>query len=110
MARLTVRLPETLHEQLVLMAEREGVSLNQFITYTLTRQLAGAYSVTPVSDDATHRQRSDYAMLLESLGKASYSEVKKTLAERTKIDPEAGLTQDVVLQLRERIAKYGSEC
>lgn len=37
MSRLTVRLPESLHERLSRQAEREGVSLNHYIVYTLTR-------------------------------------------------------------------------
>jgi len=37
MSRLTLRLPETLHHSLVEQAQAEGVSLNQFIVYSLTR-------------------------------------------------------------------------
>lgn len=37
MARLTVRLPESLHKELEAQAEREGVSLNQYIVFSLTR-------------------------------------------------------------------------
>lgn len=37
MSRLTVRLPDSLHRQLTHQAEREGVSLNHYIVYTLTR-------------------------------------------------------------------------
>ena len=33
MSRLTLRLPETLHQQLANLAEREGISLNQYIVY-----------------------------------------------------------------------------
>ena len=40
MSRLTLRLPETLHQQLCHLAEDEGVSLNQYIVYALTRQVA----------------------------------------------------------------------
>ncbi|MDK2411268.1 type II toxin-antitoxin system HicB family antitoxin [Aphanizomenon sp. PH219] len=38
MSQLTLRLPETLHQQLIRLAETEGVSLNQYIVYALTRQ------------------------------------------------------------------------
>lgn len=37
MSRLTVRLPESLHQRLTEQAQREGVSLNHYIVYTLTR-------------------------------------------------------------------------
>lgn len=49
MSRFTVRLPETLHRQLAEQARREGVSLNHYIVFSLTR------SVT-VADLAAQRQ------------------------------------------------------
>lgn len=42
MSRLTVRLPESLHQRLAQQAEREGVSLNHYIVYTLTRTVTAA--------------------------------------------------------------------
>lgn len=42
MARLTLRLPESLHRELEEQAEREGVSLNQYIVFSLTRATSGA--------------------------------------------------------------------
>lgn len=40
MSRLTLRLPETLHQTLNHQAKEEGVSLNQLIVYLLTRVTA----------------------------------------------------------------------
>lgn len=37
MARLTLRLPDSLHQNLRSQAQDEGISLNQFIVYQLTR-------------------------------------------------------------------------
>ena len=37
MSRMTLRLPETLHRLLTEQARREGVSLNQYLVYSLTR-------------------------------------------------------------------------
>ena len=42
MSRLTLRLPESLHQNLARQAKEEGVSLNQMIVYLLTRVTAGA--------------------------------------------------------------------
>ncbi len=42
MSRLTLRLPESLHQTLARLAEEEGVSLNQMIVYLLIRMTAGA--------------------------------------------------------------------
>ncbi len=41
MSRLTLRLPESLHQNLARQAKAEGVSLNQMIVYLLTRMTAG---------------------------------------------------------------------
>ena len=40
MARLTLRLPNSLHEEIVRRADQEGVSINQLVVYALTRDLA----------------------------------------------------------------------
>lgn len=40
MVRFTLRLPESLHEALAHRAEQEGVSLNQYLVYTLTKAAA----------------------------------------------------------------------
>lgn len=37
-----MRLPETLHRELVRQAKAEGISLNQMIVYLLTRMTTGA--------------------------------------------------------------------
>ena len=37
MSRMTVRLPESLHQQLAQQAQKEGVSMNQLVVYLLTR-------------------------------------------------------------------------
>lgn len=40
MSRLTLRLPDSLHDLLAARAEEEGVSLNHYLVYTLTRAAA----------------------------------------------------------------------
>ncbi len=45
MARLTLRLPESLHQRLVRQAQAEGVSMNQYLVYALTKATA-AHSPT----------------------------------------------------------------
>lgn len=42
MSRMTVRLPESLHHKLAEQAEREGISLNQYVVYSLTRSVTAA--------------------------------------------------------------------
>lgn len=103
MARLTLRLPETLHQQLEAQAEAEGVSLNQYIVFALTRQITTAYSVQTVPEKVIAEQRAQYSLLLQSLGQASFDEIAAALAEREPVTPEAGLTPEIVTRLRDRM-------
>ena len=108
--RFTLRLPESLHRQLREEAEQEGISLNQYIVYTLTRQVSSPYQVRAVSEQGVADQRVAYAELLAQLGTATHAEIQAVLAERDRVDPEEGLSPDVVQRLRERIAaKHLSE-
>jgi len=95
MGRLTLRLPDTLHQQLASLAEEEGVSLNQFIVYALTRHVTWA--------STARQQEVTYAALLKSLGEASPDEVRAVLNERKAVYPEPALTADVIERLRERV-------
>lgn len=104
MGRLTVRLPQTLHEQLVQLAEQEGVSLNQYVIYVLARQAALAYTVQPAPESVVAKQRAAFTVQLQRLGQASFSEVQAALAEREPVEAEAGLTPEVIQRLRARIA------
>lgn len=105
MGRLTVRLPGTLHKQLKTMAEQEGISLNQYIVYALTRQVTLAYTVQAVPDGSIAEQRASYTALLQSLGQASFEEIEAIMAEREIIEPEVGLDPRVLARLRERLAR-----
>jgi len=40
MARLTLRLPDSLHQRLARQAKAEGVSMNQYLVYALTQATA----------------------------------------------------------------------
>jgi len=102
MGRLTVRLPVALHEQLRTLAEQEGVSLNQYIVYALTRQATLAYTVQAVPQQAVAEQRAAYTALLQRLGQASFDEIEAALAEREEVAPEVGLSPKVVERLRKR--------
>ncbi|MDF5730666.1 MAG: toxin-antitoxin system HicB family antitoxin [Rhizonema sp. PD38] len=105
MSRLTLRLPETLHQQLIHLAEGEGVSLNQYIVYALTRQVVLGYSIQEISEEAVTQQKQSFATLLQQLGKASPSELESILAEREQIEPEAELSSEVIAHLQQRAHK-----
>lgn len=104
MSQLTLELPQTLHHQLEKLAQGEGVSLSQYILFALTRQTALSYFVQSVPEKDVAQQRSNFANLLNSLGQASFAEIEKIMQEREVVEPELGLTPEVVKRLQERIA------
>ena len=99
MSRLTLRLPETLHQQLAYLAEGEGVSLNQYIVYALTRQATLAYSIQVVPEAEVEQQQQAFQLLIKQLGQASSAEIQFVLATREQTEPEADLSSDVVADL-----------
>ena len=103
MSRLTLRLPDTLHQQLIHLAESEGVSLNQYIVYALTRQSSTNYIVQPLPQQETNQQQSDFTNLLQKLGKASPTEIEIALLERENVQPEEELTPEIISQFQQRL-------
>jgi HicB family len=108
MSRLTLRLPEALHRQLEAQAKREGVSLNQYVVYALTRQLTQSYMVHAVSEEKVTQQQAQFTALLRELGQASPEAIKAVLAARDHVASEPELTPDVVAQVRARLADIAS--
>lgn len=105
MSRLTLRLPETLHQQLTYLADGEGVSLNQYIVYALTRQTTLAYTVVTVSDAEVKQQQQAFQSLINKLGQASPDELESALATRELVEPEPELSADIVARFQEKIRK-----
>lgn len=105
MSRLTLRLPEMLHQQLADLAEGEGVSLNQYILYVLTRQVTLAHGVQVLPEAEIKQQQQAFELLIKQLGQASSAEVESVLATREPTEPEADLDADVVARLQERLRK-----
>ncbi len=104
MSHVTLQLPETLHHQLASHAQREGVSLQQYIVYVLTRQLAHSDTVHVVSEEAVAQQQTQCAALLAELGQADAAALTAALAAREPSAPEPELTPDVVTQLHAHLA------
>jgi uncharacterized protein (DUF1778 family) len=104
-SRLTLRLPETLHQQLAHLAENEGVSLNQYIVYALTRQASLVHEIQIVPEAEVEQQKQAFQSLLKQLGQTSTSEIKSALAAREQVNPEAELNPDTVARLQEQIRK-----
>ena len=103
MSRLTLRLPESLHQQLIGLAEREQVSLNQCIVYLLTRQVTSAYTIQPIAKSDIAQQQQDFEALLKNLGQILPAEVKAILADRDQVEPEPELGTEAIECLQNRI-------
>jgi len=104
MSRLTLRLPDSLHQQLESLAENEQVSLNQYIVYALTRQTTMDYTIQAVPEKALAEQRAAYTTLLQTLGHASFEQIQKALDEREAVDLDAGLTPEVAEALQRKLS------
>jgi hypothetical protein len=103
MTRLTLRLPETLHHQLEALAQQEKVSLNQYLVYALTRQVASVYEVTAVSPEKVRQQREQLDALLRNTRSALPAEIARAMAAREQVPPEPDLDPELVRRLRYRI-------
>ncbi len=103
MGRLTLRLPETLHQQLANLAQGEGISLNQYIIYALTRQVSSAYRVEAISKKDIEKQQNNFDSLITQLGKVEAQEITKILSQREVVQPESELTPDVITRLKTKI-------
>lgn len=100
MGRLSLKLPESLHEQLTAQAQQEGISLNQYLLYLLA-QRAATYRVGAVSAEDVDRQRAGYLRLLEKLGPTSHEAIREALEAREPGEPEPGLTPELVKWLEQ---------
>lgn len=109
MAQLLIELPDTLHYQLEGLARREGVQLNQYVLYILTRQVSSTYMVQVIPEEAVAQQEADYVALRQQWGKVSPGQVEEVLARREPIEPEPELKSEVVEKLQRRINEKKSE-
>jgi HicB family len=112
MSRLTLRLPETLHQQLARVAEQEGVSLNQYIVYALTRQSVNApvrgsiiNTISAQPDPEIERQRSLFQALKDELGESAPApaDIDAILAVREVVTCEPELTTEIIERLRSKL-------
>jgi predicted HicB family RNase H-like nuclease len=104
MSRLTLRLPDTLHEQIRALAKHENVSINQYVVYALTRQVTHDYTVQAVPEKMIRQQRAASITLLQNLGEASFEQIQAVLREREEVEPEVGLTPAIIEKMQARIS------
>ena len=106
MTRMTIRLPDSLHNMMQQQATREGLSLNQFILYSLTRQSAFNYAVAALPADQALAEHARFQALWKSLGPEMSDEEWQTfLSERDNAPRRAGVSIETENKLRQKIAQ-----
>jgi hypothetical protein len=64
MGTLSVRLPDSLHLKVRQLAEREGISINQFIATAVAEKLAALITEEYIEERAKHGSRAKYEAAL----------------------------------------------
>ncbi len=105
MSQIEISLPETLLCQLEITARREGISLEKYILFALTRQTMLTSVIRNISDGDAEYQHKDFAERIKKLGKASPEELDKILRERETVVPGPDLKPETVSRLKNRIAE-----
>src|SRR5690242_6907242 len=103
MNSITLELPETLQNQLELLAQREGVSLSQYLLYALTQQVSTAYRLERMPLATQQREREQFAAFLQTLVTVNEPELDARLAERETVASEVELTPELIARLQKRI-------
>ncbi len=74
MSTLSLRLPDSLHEQIKKLAKQDGISINQFVSSAVAEKMSALMTV-------------DY--LEKRASKSNKSKFKKALSKIKNIEPEA---------------------
>ena len=67
MSTLSVRLPDSLHKRVKELAEREGISMNQFITLAVTEKMSALMTVEYLKSRARRGDRKKFEAVLENV-------------------------------------------
>ncbi len=105
MARMTLRLPESLHKILETRANDEGISLNQYVVYALTKQVTPAYLVEPVTHAQLLKDKAEFQSLLSKLPQGDATHIEQILQSRPATEPEADLDPKAVAVLYKKMRK-----
>jgi len=103
MSRAPVRLPDSLHRQLIAMAREENTSLNQFIVFALTQYVMQPSGWTGLRRDDAYRQQTDFEALRRQPPQGAPADVLEALAAREPGEPDPVLLTAPGRQLRDRL-------
>ncbi len=104
MSQIAITVPETLRHQLETMSRKEGVSLEQYVVFALTRHATLASLIRNAREEDPESQLKEFKARRERLGKTSREELAEILGERELVEPESDLNPEIVSQLKKRIA------
>jgi hypothetical protein len=66
MSTLSVRLPDSIHREVRVLAKEDGVSINQFISLALAEKVSSLRTVDYLKRRAAHGSASDLLAMLDS--------------------------------------------
>ncbi len=67
MSALTIRIPESLHQNLKALAEREGVSANQFIASAMAEKMTSVLTLNYLKSESAKAKRGDFEVFLDAV-------------------------------------------
>ncbi|NBC64537.1 MAG: toxin-antitoxin system HicB family antitoxin [Bacteroidetes bacterium] len=67
MSTLSVRLPDSLHKKLKELAEKEGVSMNQFITLAVSEKMSALLTVDYLKERAARGNQKAFEEILSDV-------------------------------------------
>ena len=67
MSTMTVRLPESLHDQLKDLAKAEGISINQFLVVAAAEKMSALKTVEYLESEAKLASRKDFESVLHKV-------------------------------------------
>ena len=70
MSTMSLRLPESLHEKVRELAEREGVSINQLVTTALAEKISALLTQEYLEERAARGSRKEYLRILDKVPNA----------------------------------------
>lgn len=70
MSALNLRLPDSLHNQVRVLARRDNVSVNQFITLAVSEKVSALITVDYLEERASRGDREQFDQLLDKIARA----------------------------------------
>lgn len=67
MSTLSVRLPESLHKKIKELAEKEGVSMNQFITLAVSEKMSALLTMDYLKERAENASKQKFKNIMDQV-------------------------------------------